>query len=73
MNSDNLKKLVKDWAAKIGNKEAIRKLIVDGEMSASMAQQLVYGYYKPNMAFDTGTVVLKILAKDGFTLSDEAV
>lgn len=72
MNSDNLKKLIGKWVADVGKHEAIKRLI-QGDIKITMAQHLVYGTYKSNLSFDNGNAVLRVMEKDGFTLSDEAV
>lgn len=71
MNSDEVLKLVKRWSKEIGQKEAIKRLVV-AELSSSMSQQLVYGTYKHTLSYDNANTVLAEMAKDGVSPAGEA-
>lgn len=71
MTSDDLKKKVTEWVAKIGPKEAIKRLI-NADISVHVAQKLVAGSYDREPSFNKAQAILREMAKDGFRLTDDS-
>lgn len=63
-------KMIRRWAAKIGNKKAIKRLH-DAKLGYSTASQMVAGTYTRTPNDLTASVLLKEMAKDGFTLAGD--
>jgi hypothetical protein len=72
MNSNEIKETVVIWAEKIGRRAAVRRLILNLEMSSAMAEKLVKGTYSPTPHFDTINALVKEMQKDGFLAGPQA-
>ncbi len=57
-------KLVKAWVGKIGNKQALRRLVIQG-VSPVTSDKIVHGRYPSNPRDLLAKVLLKEAAKDG--------
>ena len=66
MTDKNLKNDIVKWATHIGRKAAMKRLMVDVDLSPSMAERLVKGIYESNPHVDTVAKIRVELSKDGF-------
>lgn len=64
-------KLIPVWVSKVGNRQAIARLILRG-MSASSAEKICSDRYPSPIKGLVLETIIEEMAKDGFTLPDEA-
>lgn len=68
---DQITKLVKTWAEKIGHTEAIKRLVARN-VAVSTADKLCAGRYESTPRDLLAQVLVEEMAKDGVSLADEA-
>lgn len=67
---DVLKRQIRKWSQHVGRDEAMKRLKGAG-LSQSISTKLVGGTYEPELGFEKAQRVMALMAKDGFTLTDE--
>lgn len=70
MTDKALKKEIVKWAAQIGRRAAVKRMILL-DLSPAMAEKLARGKYDPTPHVDTAAKLIAELAKDGFKLAGE--
>ena len=71
MKKSDLQKMVETWAKKIGEREALVRLL-ERKVSQSTADKLIRGVYLSEPGDLIRSILIEELEKDGFTLAGEA-